>query len=431
MHSVPCPGRPLLDQDTHARTAPRVASGERPRLRVAAVASTYPRFHDDPLVPWLRESVGRLARRGHDMTVIAPSFSGLASHSIDGVPVRRFRYGMRAVETLTHDEGAPSKLGRNPLYKLLGAPYVVSGAAHLAYWAWRSRFDLIHVHWPFPHALLASPATVFRGIPWIATCHGAELAMARRSPMVARILRRSLLEADALSCNSSHTRAEIERLCGRTASIIPYGSTVRAARIAPHRVPGEEARLLFSGRLIARKGVDYLLRALPLVLEERPVKLFITGDGDRRREWEDLTRSLGLESRVEFLGFVSADRLADLYRTSDAYVHPAIFDDNDDTEGLGVVLIEALVNECPVVASRVGGIVDVIEHEHTGLLVPQKNARALADAILRLLGDRALAHRLGTAGRVFAERHFDWEPITDNTEDLYYRACTRTAPRRA
>src|SRR5580704_12430954 len=117
MHSVPCPGRPLLDQDTHARTAPRVASGERPRLRVAAVASTYPRFHDDPLVPWLRESVGRLARRGHDMTVIAPSFSGLASHSIDGVPVRRFRYGMRAVETLTHDEGAPSKLGRNPLYK--------------------------------------------------------------------------------------------------------------------------------------------------------------------------------------------------------------------------------------------------------------------------------------------------------------------------
>jgi glycosyltransferase involved in cell wall biosynthesis len=355
------------------------------------------------------------------MTVAVPSFKGLRSHTIDGVSVLRFRYAPSAVESLTHDEGAPNKL-RNPLYNLLAAPYIASGAAHLTRWAARYDFDVLHVHWPFPHALLPSLAAG-RGRAQVATCHGAELAMARRSPVIAAILRRSLLQADVVSCNSSHTRSEIERLSGRTPSVVPYGATVSVRREPrPVRADGEPALLLFSGRLIQRKGVHYLLRALPRVLARRRVRLVITGEGDRRREWENLAASLNLGSVVEFAGFVSSERLAELYGSCDLYVHPAIFDDNNDTEGLGVVLIEALANRCPVVASAVGGIVDVIQHEETGLLVPEKDEEALAAAILRLLEDPALARRLGEAGTAFAERHFDWERITDDTEALYYGA---------
>jgi glycosyltransferase involved in cell wall biosynthesis len=400
-------------------------NGHRPRLKVCVIGSTYPRFHEDPLVPWLRESVGRLARRGHEMTVVVPSFKGLASHSIDDVSVLRFRYAPSAVESLTHDQGAPNKL-RNPLYNLLAAPYILSGAVHLAAWAARYRFDVFHVHWPFPHALLASLAVTFPKMPRVATCHGAELAMAGRSALFSGILRRSLLAADVLSCNSSHTKNEIERLCGRDAAVIPYGATVTGS-VGPRDArrplgPDEVATLLFSGRLIQRKGLDYLIRALPAVLERRQVKLVVTGEGDRRREWEDLAATLGLRDRVEFLGYVSSERLAELYRACALYVHPAIFDDNNDTEGLGVVLIEALANRCPVVASSVGGIVDVIAHEETGLLVPEKNERALADAIVRILDDPALAQRLGNSGYEFAKRQFDWERITDETEDLYRSA---------
>jgi glycosyltransferase involved in cell wall biosynthesis len=260
----------------------------------------------------------------------------------------------------------------------------------------------------------------------VATCHGAELAMARRSRFVAGVLRRSLLDADVVSCNSSHTRSEIERLSGRAATVIPYGATVLARGGRGGRAPNDPALLLFSGRLIQRKGVDYLIRALPRVLERRPVKLLVTGEGDRRREWEELAAELGLGDKVEFLGFVTNARLAELYESCDAYVHPAIFDDNKDTEGLGVVLVEALANRCPVVASRVGGIVDVIVDEETGLLVPEKDERALADAIVRLLDDPELARRLGDAGREFALKHFDWERITDETENLYFRALERT-----
>lgn len=392
-------------------------------LKICIIGSTYPRSDDDPLVPWLREAVGRMAARGHQMTVVVPSWKGLASHSIDGVPVLRFRYAPRAVESLTHDQGAPNKL-RNPLYNLLAPSYIASGAAHLSFWAAQRGFDVLHVHWPFPHSVLASLALTRPRMPTVATCHGAELALARRSKIIASTLRRSLLSAHAVSCNSSHTRGEVERLCGRVAEVIPYGATVSTSGRPTRdwsRSP-ETATLLFSGRLIQRKGVDYLIRALPRVLARKSVRLVVTGEGDRRAEWEGVAAKLGLTDKVQFLGFVSNERLTELYQTSDVYVHPAIFDDANDTEGLGVSIVEALASRCPVVASNVGGIVDVIEHEATGLLVPEKDEGAIAAAVLRLLEDPGLARRLGETGREFAERHFDWERITDETERLYRRA---------
>jgi glycosyltransferase involved in cell wall biosynthesis len=317
---------------------------------------------------------------------------------------------------------------RNPFYKLLGPSYIASGAAHLTYWAARRRFDLVHVHWPFPHSLLVSFALTRRGLPVVATCHGAELALARQNRTIARTLRQSLRSAHALSCNSSHTRAEIERISGLSADVIPYGTTVPTVDATRDwNKQNGPATLLFSGRLIQRKGIDYLLRALPRIREKRAVQLFVTGEGDRKAEWQALTARLGLEEHVHFLGYVTTEKLAELYRTCDVYVHPAIYDDKNDTEGLGVSLVEALANSCPVVASEVGGIVDVIKHERTGLLVPEKDEARLASAILRFLEDRELAKKLGEGGRAFAASHFDWDRITDETEALYERAIERAS----
>ncbi len=95
---------------------PLTTAARRP-LKIAVLGSTYARFHEDNQVPWLRESVNRLARRGHHVTVIASAYHGAPSHEIDGIPVRRFRYAPKWVEHLTHDEGAPNKLRHsgNPL----------------------------------------------------------------------------------------------------------------------------------------------------------------------------------------------------------------------------------------------------------------------------------------------------------------------------
>jgi glycosyltransferase involved in cell wall biosynthesis len=227
-----------------------------------------------------------------------------------------------------------------------------------------------------------------------------------------------------VTANSRHTADLIQKIAAIDPEIIPYGATVRIES-EPLALADQPAvpLLLFSGRLIQRKGVQFLLRAMPLILARRGVRLVITGDGHCRAEWEALSRELGLGDQVEFAGFVSNERLGELFRSCTVYVHPAIYDDRGDTEGLGVVLIEALRNRKPVVASRVGGIVDVIKDGSTGLLVPEKDPEAIAAAVLRLLDDPALARRLGEEGFAHASRFFDWEAITDQLEAVYQRAC--------
>src|SRR5262245_36413206 len=265
--------------------------GGRP-LNVLMIGSTYPRHEDDYAVPWLREAIRRLTGRGHKVTVLAPSYRGLADHTVDGVPVRRFRYFPKRWESLTHEQGAPNRI-RNRWLQLLGAPYVAMGSLAAARLAARGRFDVIHSHWPFPHGALAAAARLAGGAPVVANSHGAEFALARRKPWVRPLLRQALRGSDALISNSTHTAEEVRAISGLGSRVIPYGITVNARPTPPPCNP--VPRILFTGRLIQRKGVRYLIEAMPLILAQRPAILQITGDGDQRAELERLTRSLGLE----------------------------------------------------------------------------------------------------------------------------------------
>ncbi|YCM42715.1 glycosyltransferase family 4 protein [Verrucomicrobiaceae bacterium 227] len=384
---------------------------------IAVVTSTYARSQDDPQVPWMRQQVNRLHERGHDIQVFAPSFKGLGTHGIDGVRVNRFRYCLAKWEDLTHDEGAPNK-EKNLAFKIRVLCYLFFGALSVFWWCLRNKVRVLHIHWPFPHGLWGVLPKYFLGVKVVAMSHGAELAIARNSGSVRKVLSWLLRHSDASCVNSSHTANEVKNVSGLTSLITPYGATVQARAHSAASV-NDTPTLLFCGRLIQRKGIDVLLRAMVQVLGERPVKLVITGEGDRKPEWQKLCSSLGLDSSVRFAGFVSDAELAELYRTSDLYVHPAIFDDKGDTEGLGVVLIEALAHKLPVVASSVGGIVDVIKHGETGLLVPEKDEAALAQAILKVLDDPALARGLGERGFAHTQRFFDWDRITSEMENIY------------
>ena len=206
---------------------------------------------------------------------------------------------------------------------------------------------------------------------------------------------------------------------GVDAVILPYGATVTPRESAP-AAKTSGPLLLFCGRLIQRKGVGYLLRAMPEILRRHPdARLVITGEGDCKAEWERLASDLGLGDRVKFAGFVSNEELAALYASCTVYVHPAVIDDQGDTEGLGVVLVEALANRKPVVASRVGGIVDVIRHEDTGLLVPEKSPEAIVEAVCRVLEHPGFAAGLAERGLAHARSYFDWDRITRQLNGLY------------
>jgi glycosyltransferase involved in cell wall biosynthesis len=391
---------------------------------ILVITSTYPRHETDYAVPWMREIHRQLADQGHRITVLAPSYMGLRSHTLDGIEVKRFRYAPAIIERLTHEEGATYKI-RKAYMQLLAIPYILLGCLAAAIAAFRGNYDVIHVHWPFPHGLMGQVARWISGKPLVIMSHGAEFSLARRKKWVIPLLRQSLRAADLRIANSSDTARMVTECSGMPCNVLPYGTTVNAADVVKGRDSLAQPRVLFTGRLIERKGLEYLLQAVPEILSRVPAKFIITGDGDQRVKLESLCKQLGLQNAVEFLGFVSKERLANEYAKCDVWVNPGIVDSWGDAEGLGIGSIEAYSYFKPVVASRVGGIPDTIRDGETGYLVPEKDPTALADAISDLLTHPSKCERFGHAGFQFAKETFSWSRIVRDLESLYETVTER------
>lgn len=159
--------------------------------------------------------------------------------------------------------------------------------------------------------------------------------------------------------------------------------------------------LLYTGRLSHEKGVEYLLYSARLLLDrEVLVRLFICGDGPERGRLEDLCKDLKLENHVKFLGYVSYDGGLDrIYDECDIFVLPSI------SEGVPKVLLEAMAKGVPVIATRTGGIPDIIEDMHSGILVPPGSPEAITRAVELLLRDGELRKRMVERGYEFAMHH--------------------------
>jgi len=398
-------------------------------MRICIVTSVYALSDTDRHAAFLVESTRNLVARGHQVEVFAPSYEGCSSHTVEGVPVHRFRYFPARWENLTHGQGAPNRI-RNPLYIFIAAFYILFGLISLVRLCRRQRFDVLHVHWPFPHGIWGCAASRLAGVPMVLNFHGAELALVQRFGFVAFFLRRAIACAQGVICNSSFNAAKAALYGATSPQVIPFGTTIT---VQPRAVV--EARpvrnLLFVGRLIDRKGVDIFLGALPTILARVPVVAHVVGEGPLMARYRQQVGTLGVASTVIFHGVVSNEQLQSLYTQADAFVLPSIVNRDGDTEGLGVVLIEAMAFGCPVVASAVGGIPDVVVDGETGLLVPPASPEALAAAVLRVLEDAQLAARLGRGGSARVQEYFEWGRITDSVESVYRDAVLRFTGGRA
>jgi glycosyltransferase involved in cell wall biosynthesis len=183
--------------------------------------------------------------------------------------------------------------------------------------------------------------------------------------------------------------------------------------------------VLFVGRLVERKGVNHLVDAVRLLSPGVDVRLMIVGDGPERARIEGRVREQGLDGRVAVRGRVSEAELQAAYAGADAFVLPAVLDRRGDTEGLGVVLLEAMNQRVPVIASAIGGIRDIVEDGVSGLLVPPGDAAALAAALERLARAPDLAARVGEAGYRRLRERFSWDEITGRWEALYAAVAGR------
>jgi glycosyltransferase involved in cell wall biosynthesis len=208
-------------------------------------------------------------------------------------------------------------------------------------------------------------------------------------------------------------------------SIIPYGSSLPSSKItrSPKKA-SDKWGVLFVGRLIERKGLNYLLQAILLLINDYEIELHIVGSGNQLNYLKDLVCKLSIVDRVIFEGRVPNPRLKELYKECDIFVLPSIVDSRGETEGLGVVLLEALSYRMPVVASEVGGITDIIKNGETGYLAKQKDLQSLADKIKIVMENHKESLYVSEKGLAFSKNYFNWDRIVKEIRMLYENATS-------
>lgn len=401
------------------------AANLKPTLLV--LASTYPRWADDPEPGFVHELARRLTA-SFQVIVLCPHAAGARPcEMVDGVAVVRYRYAPASLETLVNNGGIVTNLRRHRWKLLLVPGFFLAQAWH----AWRlcrqRKVNVIHAHWLIPQGLIAALLQILPGphTPFLVTSHGADLYALRARPLQA--LKRFVLHrAQSATVVSSAMRAVVEQLGGdlRKVHVLPMGVDM-IGRFVPGdgslRTSGE---LLFVGRLVEKKGLRHLLDALPAVINIRPdVHLTIAGFGPDEATLKARVAELGLQDSVRFLGAVAQKQLPSLYQRAALFVAPFVRAASGDQEGLPVALMEAVACGCPAIAGDVLGLQDIFgDHGHKCIVNP-RDRKALSEAILDRLSNMQHAQAQALAMRTTLLEQLGWESIASRYAERLEQAC--------
>lgn len=197
------------------------------------------------------------------------------------------------------------------------------------------------------------------------------------------------------------------------------GVPLKAGQEAPVTMD-QPYKLLALGRFVGKKGYDFLLHACK-ILKDSGTRFHLTlaGAGPRQMQLRRLAAKLGLTDDVSFPGFVQYDGVSDLFYATDIFLMPSVIHKSGDRDGIPTVIMEALMHRVPVIATDVSGISELIEDGTTGLLIPEKDPQAIADAVLRMTADRQAAIEMAERGRAKVLKRFNPEINHKKVLEIY------------
>ncbi len=385
-------------------------------MRIVLISASYA-----PRVGGLETVVKNLAlelkQRGHDVYIIANRYprSLRRYELIDDVPIHRI--------LMTNVVPSREQLPRLPKY-VVGVLIAPLQLGRLVKLIRRLQPDLINVHYLGLAALYAALAKRFHSAPMVLSLHGSDLTTVPYPPGYVLLSRFAVKQAQALTTCSND-------LCGYLRNMMPEhwqepvtvtGNGVNASELESVEPLRTDRPYLFSAaRLASTKGLDVLVRAFSQVRASgQDLDLIVAGSGPEEERLRLLARDLRVDDHIRFWGTADRRQMAALMRGCDIFILPSL------REGFGIASLEAMVLSKPVVASRCGGIPEVVRHRETGLLVTPGDADALSKAILVLANQPELRAAYGKRGRDLAINEFSWRSVANRYLEAYEGALQNT-----
>ena len=402
------------------------------RAVVLVIASTYPRWPGDPEPGFVHELCRRLAAHFHVIALVPDAPGADPGGVLDGVEVIRYRYAPRSLQTLVNDGGIVTNLHRAH-WKFLLVPPMVLAQGWRVWRLLRTRHvDAIHAHWLIPQGLIAAAMQKFSSrVPlYLVTSHGADL-FALRGRWFDSLKRFVIRRAAAITVVSNAMRDELARIGADVAKVLvePMGVDL-SDRFTPDASVARSAHeILFVGRLVEKKGLSYLIEAMPTVVAAHPGSfLTVAGFGPEEAALRARAHELGLTDKVSFVGAVRQADLPALYRRAAVLAAPFVEARSGDQEGLGLVVVEAIGCGCPVVVSDLAATRDVLPDSPGCMRVEPGDSPALATAIQHILSAPD-NHRAAVAfDRQQLVRRFDWDIVGDRYARIIDQVIAGGAP---
>jgi glycosyltransferase involved in cell wall biosynthesis len=385
-------------------------------MKICIVTTSFPRWTDDHRSLFIYEVANELQNLGHVVLVISIHSPGTKRHeNIGGVEVHRPMYLPSKLEVLQKEDGGITVAWqKHPITKLAIIPFILAQA--IAIIRYSKNYDIIHANW----SLSAFSTWLSRPIhrkPYIVTVHGSDVFKGISIPVVSTLTRICLNSANHVIAVSTELRDALLALGVKPGKISIISNAVNLSSFHP----SDEKKLniiLFVGNLTESKGIEYLIEAMPTVLQRiKNYRLTIIGDGPQRRKLEKLAQTLGIQEYIDFIGSQPQTVVSEWMQKSKIFVLPSIY------EGFGIVLLEALASGLPVVGTQVGGIKDIITPE-VGALVPPASPESLANAILDILTNEDRYSQIREQAVPYVRNRFTWKTKVQEIIEIYRKTLS-------
>jgi glycosyltransferase involved in cell wall biosynthesis len=385
------------------------------KKKLLVLSSTFPRWKNDPLPPFVYELSRRLTDK-FDVTVLAPSFPGAKDFEVmDKMKVHRFHYFLRPLERLAGSGGILPTLKKNPLYYLVVPFFLFGEYFALKKLAKELKPNLIHAHWVIPNGITAFLVNKNIEIPYVVTSHGSDIMGIKGMGLIQKMI---LNNAKHITVVSTALKQEILKKAGSdiTVDVIPMGVDRNlfkpsAKDLSIRKKYGiHDLFLLYVGRFAYEKGVDRLIQLMPGILKERPeAKLMLIGSGKMETELKKNAIKLGIEDNIIFIGPVRNDDLPKYYATADIFIGLS------RREGFGLSFVEAGMCGCWLIGTKVGGIPDIIIDKSNGSLIKTKKLDFIEGSIISNI---LKCNKYDKRKQSLYFKKFDWKNIAAKYKDV-------------